>query len=162
MLTLVAITLLAAGAAGTIWPAFEVDTLAGQKVKMPGEAAGKASLIVLGFSKDSGDACKAWVERYTRDGGQAYMAPVLEGAPRLIRGLIRSGMRKDVPPALHRRVLLIYTGQAEWKRRVGFQPGTDKQPYLVVLDKQGRVSWQWHGMMDEKAYAELRRVAGGL
>jgi len=152
-------TLLAADAA---LPPFEADTLAGAKVKLPAAAAGQPTLLILGFSKDSGPPCKAWLERFSRDGGNAYMAPVLEGAPRLIRGLIRSGMRKDIPQPLHARTLLLYTGEAEWKRRTGFIAGTDKQPYLLLLDRQGRVAWQRHGNLDEGAYAELRKAASAL
>lgn len=162
MLTVLLLAILAADAPGTAWPNFEVDTLAGTKIKFPADAAGKTTLVVMGFSKDSGDACRVWVERFTKDGGHAYMAPILEGAPRLVRGLIRSGMRKDIPSSLHARTLLVYSGEAEWKKRTGFQPGTDKQPYLILLDKQGRVQWQRRGNLDEAAYAELRKVAGSL
>lgn len=143
-------------------PAFAVDTLAGTKIQMPADAAGKVTLLVLGFSRDSGDACKAWVQRFVKDGGNAYMAPVLEGAPRLVRGLIRSGMRKDIPKELHAKTLLLYTGESGWKRRVGFQAGTDSQPYLLLLDKQGRIQWQRHGALNDGAYADLRKAAGAL
>ena len=144
MLSVLMFALLAADAPGTTWPPFEVDTLAGAKLKMPAAANGKVSLIVMSFSKDASAASKAWAERFTRDGGHAYVAAVLEAAPRLIRGLIRSGMRGDIPKELHERTLLIYKGEAEWKQRTGFQAGTDAQPYLILLDRQGRVQWQHH------------------
>jgi hypothetical protein len=159
---LLLMTLLAADAPGTLWPAFEVDTLAGSKIKMPADAAGKVSLVVMSFSKDSGLASKAWAERYAKDGGHSYTAALLEAAPRLVRGLIRSGMRGDMPKEMHGRTLLIYKGEAEWKKRTGFQAGTEKQPYLILLDRQGRVQWQRHGAFSEALYAELRKVAAAL
>ncbi len=154
--------MLLADSAGTAWPAFEVDTLAGTKIKMPADAAGKVSLVVMSFSKEAGGASKAWAERYVRDGGQVYIAALLEAAPRLVRGLIRSGMRGDMPKELHGRALLIYKDEAEWKKRTGFVAGTEKQPYLILLDRQGRVQWQKHGAFSDALYAEMRKVAAGL
>jgi hypothetical protein len=145
--------------AADAWPVVQLDTLAGTKSSLP---AGKVCIVVTGFSKDSGPASKAWVERFTRDGGLAFLAPVLEGAPRLVRGLIRSGMRRDIPVSLHEKTLLIYSDEAGWKRRVNFARGTEKEPYVVLLDAQGRPQWTHHGVFDERVYAELRRKAAGL
>ena len=162
MLSVLMFALLAADAPGTTWPAFEVDTLAGAKLKLPSAASGQVSLFVMSFSKDASAASKAWAERFARDGGHVYIAAILEAAPRLVRGLIRSGMRGDIPKELHERTLLLYNGEAEWKQRTGFQPGTAAQPYLILLDRQGRVRWQQHCAFDAQAYAELRKLAASL
>jgi len=147
--TWVLMTLLAQSA----WPVVELDTLAGAKVRFP---AGQPCVLVMSFSREAGEASKRWAERFARDGATVYIAPVLEAAPRLIRGLIRSGLRRDIPAALQARTLLIYKGEAEWKQRVGFVAGTEKQPYIMALDGGGGPRAAHHGAFDEKTYADLR------
>ncbi len=144
---------------GSPWPPTEADTLAGGKVRLPDAAKGKPALIVMTFSKDAGTVSKAWTTRFLKDfpATQLYQIAMLEKAPRLVRGIIRSGMRSDMPVALHSRMLLLYQGDAAWRTRLSI--ANEDLPYLAVLDAEGRLKWSHQGKFDETEYQKLRQHA---
>lgn len=139
---------------GTAWPVTEAETLAGGKIRLPDAAKGKYALVVITFSKDAGEASKAWCNRFAKDFGtdRIYQIAHLEKAPRLVRGLIRRGMRGDIPVAMQGRMLLIYQGEAEWRARFGIT--NDSLPYLAMLD-----AGLHQGSFDESVYQKLRQHA---
>ena len=144
---------------GTPWPVTEAETLSGGKIRLPDAAKGKRALVVMTFSKDAGEASKAWCNRFAKDFGtdQIYQIAHLEKAPRLVRGLIRRGMRGDMPVAMQGRMLLIYPAEAQWRERFGVT--NENLPYLVMLDAEGRITWLHQGSFDESVYQKLRQHA---
>ncbi|MBY0502786.1 MAG: hypothetical protein K2X03_02675 [Bryobacteraceae bacterium] len=154
---LVALLAPAALTPGTPFPAVEAETLAGAKLRLPDAAKGKPALVVITFSKEAGDASKAWCTRFVKDNGQLYQIAMLEKAPRLVRGLIKRGMRGDMPPALQARMLLLFQGEAAWRKTVGVT--NDALPVLVTLDAEGRITWSHQGAFDEAQYQKLRQHA---
>lgn len=147
-------------APGAPFPAIETNSLADAKVRFPDASKGKPALAVFSFSREASEASKAWGERFEKDKpGSVYIVPVLEGAPRLIRGLIRSGMRKEIPSFLHGRTIPIYAGEKEWKARLGFKAGQDKDPFLALLDGDGKVAWLHRGPFSPAAYDQLLKVS---
>ena len=141
---------------GTPFPTLEAETLAGGKLRLPDAAKGQPALLVITFSKDAGDASKPWCERFVKDFGSSrlFQAAHLERAPRLVRGLIRRGMRGDMPASLQARMLLIYQGEAEWRSRFGVT--NDNLPYLVTLNAEGRITWIHQGKFDEGQYRKFQ------
>jgi hypothetical protein len=146
-------------APGTPWPVVEAETLAGGKVRLPDAAKGRPALIVFTFSKEAGEASKPWISRLVKDApnAQLFQIAMLEKAPRLVRGLIRRGMRGDMPPALQARMLLLYAGEATWRKTVGVT--NDAYPCLATLDAEGRITWFHQGPFDEGQYQKLRQHA---
>jgi len=144
---------------GTPFPTIEAETLAGGKLKLPYAAKGKTALVVITFSKEAGDASKPWCTRFLKDSpnGQLFQIASLEKAPRLVRGLIRRGMRGDMPSALQARMMLLYEGEAAWRKTVGVT--NDAYPCLAMLDAEGRIVWFHQGPFDEIAYQKLRQHA---
>ncbi len=142
-------------APGTPFPTLEAETLVGGKLRLPDAAKGKTALLVMTFSKDAGEASKPWCQRFVKDFGsdRLYQAAHLEKAPRLVRGLIRRGMRGDMSAALQAKMLLIYQGEAEWRTRFGVT--NENLPCLVMLDAEGRITWIHQGKFDEGQYKKL-------
>ena len=144
---------------GAPFPAVEAETLAGGRLRLPDAAKGKAAVVVVTFSKEAGEASKPWCNRFLKDSptGQLYQIAMLEKAPRLVRGLIRRGMRGDMPPTLQARMLLLDAGEAEWRKMVGVT--NDAYPCLATLDAEGRITWIYQGPFEESAYQKLRQHA---
>jgi hypothetical protein len=141
-------------------PATEAETLAGAKVSLPQVLGGKPAILIWSFSREGGAKVKEWMETLERDApGQAYSVAMLEAAPRLIRGMIRSGMRGDTPPALRARTLLLYKGEREWRERLGVKDAA--LPVTTVLNAAGEVVWSRSGActpgLAAEALAVLRR-----
>jgi hypothetical protein len=144
---------------GDAFPALEAATLNDGKAKLPDAAAGKTALAVFSFGRDATAHVKAYGDRFVKDFGAAgfFNVAVLDGAPRLLRGMIRGGMKKDVPASLHGQTLLVFADGDLWKKRVKFT--SDKHAYLVLLDAKGQVRWMSHGLFEEKKYEELKAAA---
>ncbi len=130
------------------------ETLAGQKLEFPAALAGKSAVCVFGFSKEAGDRTKVWMTRLSQDGINSWSIANLEGAPALVRGMIRSSMRKGTPPQLLERSLILTKDKKAWKHAVGAKQ--DNLPVVVLFDATGRVLWTYEGLFGVEPYQELK------
>jgi hypothetical protein len=135
-------------------PMTQAETLAGQKLEFPAALAGKAAVCVFGFSKEAGDRTKVWMTRLSQDGINSWSIANLEGAPALVRGMIRSSMRKGTPPQLLERSLILTKDEKVWKHAVGAKQ--DNLPVVVLLDATGSVLWTYEGLFGDEPYRELK------
>ncbi len=149
---------------GAELPALRGDLLSGGKIVLPDSARGTPLLLLLGFTYESRHDVEVWGQRYRADFGPdsnlvCYEIPMIGGAGRLARPFINRGMRRGTPRELHRRVITVYGGTGDWKRRVGFsEPDV---AYLLLVDAQGRLLWRARGPFSDEGYRALaERVAG--
>jgi len=80
-------------------PRLQEQNLAGQQVVLPDAASGKVAVLVFGFTRASQTTTGGWMKHIQGDFGKShgfvlYQLPVIEEAPKLIRGMIISGMKK--------------------------------------------------------------------
>lgn len=156
----------AGAAAAQQFPRLQEENLAGQQVVLPDAAAGKVAVLVFGFSRASQTTTGAWTKQIRADFGKSsgfvlYQLPVLEEAPRLIRGMIVSGIKNGVAEDLRANFVPVMHNEAELKRLVGYKEPDDA--YVVVLGRNGTVAFQTHGATPGPDYVQLRaRVAGLL
>ena len=156
-----ALTLLASiSAVAQQFPRLQEESLAGQQVVLPDAASGKVAVLVFGFSRASQSSTGTWAKHLREDFGKnpgvsLYQLPVLEEAPRLLRGMITSGMKKGVPEAEHANFVPIMHNEAGLKKLVSYQEPDDA--YLIVLDRTGKIAYQTQGGPDASGYAELRK-----
>jgi hypothetical protein len=143
---------------GAILPPVEGEPLSGGILKLPEAARGRVALLIFGFSQDSAKPSRQYAERFEQEmgaAGVAYSLPVIEGAPRLVRGMIRSGMRKDTPKEFQARMLPLVKEEAVWRARLGISKDKEAGVALVVLDRQGKVRFRANGGFSD---ALLRQV----
>jgi len=128
-------------------PATQGETLAGKPLVLAQALQGHAGVLIASFSKDAGSGAGAWAKAIRQDpalaGVAVYQAAMLERAPGFIRGIVRSGLRKQVPAAEQDHFVVLVQDEPLW--RTYFGVGTDKDPYVVLLDAGGRVLWHGHG-----------------
>jgi hypothetical protein len=146
-------------AAETI-PSTEVENLLGQKINIASSLKGKVGVLLLGFSHASGMNVGVWEKRLTRDYGAdahvvIYQMPILESVPSLVRGMMTSGMRKNVAKEKQGNFLLVFHDEAEWKRVCHYQKSDDA--FIVVVDKAGEVRWQGLGDAKLSSYGTLHQ-----
>jgi hypothetical protein len=139
-------------------PVTPAETLTGQKLSFPTALAGKPAVCVFGFSKEAGDRTREWMARLVKDGVNAWSIANLEGAPSLIRGMIRSSMRKGTSQPLLEHSLIMTKDEQAWKRAVGAKD--DKLPVAVVLDAAGKIVATFEGLPTDEAYRELKAKLG--
>lgn len=87
----------------------EAESLAVKKAALPGVWAGRPAVVVWSFSREAGEGVKQWMGELEKEGLEAWSVAVLEAAPRFIRPMIRSGMRKQAAGRVD-RWLCLYKG----------------------------------------------------
>jgi len=135
------------------------DNLAGSKVVLPDAAAGKVAVLIFGFTRASKAPTGAWANKIraefgTRPTFELYQLPVLEEVPRLIRGMVISGMRKGVPENHRDHFVPILEGEAELKKLVHYQEADDA--YVVLLGRSGNIVQQIHGAPNDANYTQVK------
>jgi hypothetical protein len=163
-LTLALIPAVAAQGAAEM-PKIEGESFAGHHVVLPDAASGKIAVLIFGFTKASGVPTGTWGKRISAEfHGQAafvlYQLPVLEDVPRLFRGMVISGIRKGVPEEVRDHFVPILNGEADLKKLVSYKEPDD--PYLVVLNREGKIVAQMHGLVTDAAYTQLKTQLGTL
>jgi hypothetical protein len=140
-------------------PRLEGENFAGHKVLLPGDAAGKVTILVFGFSHASSKPTGAWADKLAAEFGSQpgfdlYQLPVLEDVPRLIRGMVVSGIKKSVPDSKRDHFVPLFQGEDQLKKTVNFTASDDA--YIVLLDRAGKIVQQAHGPVDDAHYAPIR------
>jgi hypothetical protein len=140
-------------------PRIEGESLAGHTVVLPDAAAGNVAVLIFGFTKASKVPTSAWANKLQADFGtrpefEVYQLPVLEDVPRLVRGMVISGIKKGVPENRRDHFVPILQHEAELKKFVEYREPDDA--YLVVLSRAGNIVEQSHGAASEGNYPRLR------
>jgi hypothetical protein len=123
------------------------ETLSGKRIVLAEQVRGHAVVLVAGFSHEAGNGTGAWVKAIHADPALAgvivYEIAEIAGAPSLIRGMIKSGMKKGVPAAEQDYFVVLTEDAKPW--RSYFEVGDDQVPYVMLLDPSGKILWHGHG-----------------
>jgi hypothetical protein len=149
----------APGRCGDLFPTVSAENLLGAKAELPGLVKGRTAVLAIGFTHASQSETKAWSQRIGRD-LDAYSVAVLQDVPRLLRGMVKGGIKDGVPQAQRDRFLLLFTGEKDVKQAAGFDRADDA--YLVLLDRDGAVRWRFHGPVTDASLADLKSRAAAL
>jgi hypothetical protein len=134
-------------------------TFAGNQVTLPDDLHGRVGVFVIGFSKSSGEVCKGWGQRLAESYRDSHdvmyvQMPVLEGVPKLIRGMIVKSIKSGVPEAEQPHFMPVFSGEAEWQKVARYAAADDA--YVLVVDGEGRVRWQTSGKATDAGFAALK------
>lgn len=146
-------------------PTIQGETLGGHKITLPLAAQGKVTFLALGFSRESGDTVEAFVKRFRQEfssdeGVTFYQVPMIGGAGRMAKMFIDRGMRKGTAKEMWENVVTVYDGVDVWKQRMRVR--NVNEAYLILMDKEARISWMGHGMFGEDLYGQLRAATKKL
>ncbi len=146
-------------------PSITAKALDDSQVTLPKPSTQQIQILILGFSKKSGDICMPWGKRVSTEllldpRVNYYQLPHLEGVPGLVKPMILRGIRKDLTPQQQAHFAPLYDKQDEWKRLVNFSAPDDA--YIVLTDPEGRVIWQTHGVFSEALYTDLKKAVSDL
>jgi len=85
---------------------------------------------------------------------------VLEDVPRLIRGMVISGIKKGVPENERDHFVPVLQDEAALKKAVNYSAPDDA--YLVILNRKGEVAQQMHEPLLDSDYPRLRQELESL
>jgi hypothetical protein len=134
------------------------QNLSGSPTHLSSDVAGKVAVVVFSFSKSGGKDTQLWNRNLLRDFGSDRSVALstvimLESAPRLLRGVILSRLKKDVPPALQSSTIVSYQNEKLWKQRLRI--ADDSHAYVVLLGRDGSIRWMNSGALSDTEYKEL-------
>ncbi len=128
-------------------PSTPGETLSGKPIVLADSIRGHTAILVAGFSREGGAGTGDWIKSIHADPAFAkaavYQVAMLAGAPGFIRGMIRSGMKKGLSPEAQDRFVVLTDDEKLWRTYFGVT--TDTEPYVVLLDSEGKVLWRGHG-----------------
>lgn len=124
---------------------------------MPDVFGGKPVVVVFSFSKGAGEKSAEWISALSKEGVPVWSAAMLESAPRFIRPMIRSGMKKDVPASMLDRSLCLYSREKAWRAALGIVQ--DDAPLVVMIDAKGQVGWKQQGFYNAEAWKIVKERA---
>jgi hypothetical protein len=136
---------------GQAMPNTAGETLNGKRMVLADQVRGHAVVLVAGFSREGGNGTGAWVKAIHADaalaGVSVYEIAEIAGAPSLIRGMIKSGMRKNVPAAEQDSFVVLTEDAKPW--RSYFDVRDDQIPYVMLIDTSGKILWRGRGSASE-------------
>ena len=152
--------LVVASLSAQVIPHTEADTLAGKKIVLPEATAGHPAVFIVGFSHAGGESCGRWDKQLRENLGadskvRIYNVAELQDAPKMVRGLIRHGMRGSVPKDEQDSFVLLYQDEDVWKKLADFSDPNDA--YILFVDAADNIRWRTHGKVpNQQAVNALR------
>lgn len=136
------------------------ESLTGQKIVLPDTLRGQPAVVVWSFTREAGEKVEKWAAPLVRDGVDVWVVAMIEAAPRFLRPMIRSSMRRASPALLHPRFVCATSGEKAMRQVL--EVADDRIPYLILVDSGGVVVWRHAGSYSEAAHGELLRRLAGL
>ena len=135
------------------------QSLSGNSADLATAVEGKIALVIFSLSKGGDKDTKLWDSALLRDFGSNQSVALstvimLESAPRLLRGVIVSGIKNDMPPPLHTSTIVSYEDETLWKQRLDVV--NDRRAYAILLGQDGRISWKNSGALNNAENKELK------
>lgn len=145
-------------AIGDQLPHLQGEYLSGQRANLPQDSSGRIALLMLGFTYESRFAVEAWAKRFRQDFEKQpsvtfFEIPMIGGLARMGKWFIDSGMRRGTAKTDYGNVITVYGGTDAWKQWAGFKD--PNAPYLVLIDRSGKVVWRHAGDFAEEPYVAL-------
>lgn len=120
------------------------ESLAGAPFALTRTVEGKACILVIGFSRASGERVLALENALWSDATLARKYALLtvlqlEGAPGFVLPFIRKGLKKQRPEGRWASVLALRSGRELLEILAGYDARAPDEVYAVILDRQGSI-----------------------
>ena len=142
---------------GDMFPQFTGKTLTGKPLELPAVAAVKPAVVIFSFTRRAGKDAQLWSERIAKDLPRdvpCYTMIMLESVPTPFRGMVVSGIKGDMPPAVQDRTIVSYRDEELWKQRLNVTD--DGHAYVVLAGTDGRIHWLSSEAFSEAEYRKFK------
>ena len=144
------------------FPVVRGQSLAGEEVRLPD--LGKSTLLLVGYAQDSQFDADRWIFGLLQAGFPTRIVelPTIPGLfPRMLSGMIDSGMQSGIPSEDWSSVVTVYGSDA----RMIVEFTGDEKPRnirVLLLDSQGHVRWFHDRGFSASKLLELDHLARSL
>lgn len=144
---------------GDILPDVSGQTPSGGSLRLSDVVAGKTSVVVFSFSKSAGKDARLWNDHLDKDYASNSLVAgstviMLEAVPRLLRGIIVSQLKNNMPASMRDRTIVSYQNEGLWKQRLGV--ADDSHAYVLLLGLDGHIRWRNSDAFGDAEYTELK------
>lgn len=144
---------------GDKFPDVSGQTPSGASMRLSEIVTGKTSVVVLSFSKTAGKDAQVWNGHLYKDYGSNPQVAgstviMLEAAPRPLRGIIVSELKRSMPPAMRDRTIVSYLNEELWKHRLAV--ADDRHAEVLLLESDGRLRWRNSAAFSDVEYKDLK------
>jgi hypothetical protein len=150
---------------GVPFPNLVGKSLSGSNITV-GMGDGLAKIMVITFTREAANPAQAWLDACRADetvqpgvvptqadapaapGGApvppaprvvCYDVRMAQAVPFFIRGYLEGRMKKGLSPEQLARVVLVYSEKEAWRDRLVVMSNNENEPFIVMVDRQGRV-----------------------
>ena len=131
------------------FPAATGSNLQRQKLNLPQDFQGERNLVFVAFQQWQQTQVDTWIPfarqlEETYAGVRYYELPTIQRLNVLARTFINEGMRAGIPDSVAReRTITLYLDKHAFREALQL-PGED-DIHVLLLDREGRVSWRAEG-----------------
>jgi hypothetical protein len=165
---------------GVNFPDLVGKSLSGSDITV-GMHDGMPKVVVMTFTRAAASPAQAWLDACRADesalpgtapsgvDGGATPPPrvacfdvrMAQDIPRIIRGFIEGRMKKGLKPEQLARTVLVYKDKEAWRDRMVVMHHNEDEPFIVMVDRQGRVQSLLQGAFNPAALkAEQAKLLG--
>ena len=146
-------------------PSARGTTLAGNEMALPNSLNGKIGVLVVGFSRASGEQVADWGRLIEAQYGQSrdltyFEIPMLAGTPKVLRGMVVKQMSSTVPGPERAHFVPLTEDDKPWRAVAHYDKADDA--YVLVVNGGGALLWQTEGEATDAAWAEFKAKLNGL
>jgi len=148
-------------------PRTQSTALDGHAVQLPRDLYPGATVLIVGFSRESATPSTNWGKSLLSALGSTpaigvLQLPVLAEVPSLARPLVLHSIRKEVPAFLQHNFVPLTADEAAWKQLAGYDPHAPDAAYVLLVDKSGTVRWQTHEACSPALVAQVAAESQNL
>jgi len=146
-----------------LFPFLQATSLARTPVRLPDDAQGQVTLILIAFQRQAQGMVDSWLNPYTTKFGDTpgftfYEIPMIKGKWwRLFSASIDGGMRMGIPEKKHEHVVTYYGNISHYLSVLKIQDLS--VAYAFLLDKQGYIIWQGKGFASPQQIQNMLHLA---
>jgi hypothetical protein len=143
-------------------PPLAGQALSGKWVDLPASAAGKPAVVIFSFSRAAGRDAHNWTQHLSKDDPRLsiYTVIFLESVPRLIRGMVVSGIKSQIPTVMQDRTILLYQDERSWKQRLHL--ADESHACVTLVRENGKIQWMNSESFVDVRYSELTKQIRAL
>ena len=139
---------------GLTFPDIVGKALSGSDITV-GMRDGSPKVLVMTFTRGAASSAQAWLDACRADETTlkvpsppdgsppprvvCYDVRMVQGIPRIIRGYVEGRMKKGLSPEQLAHTVLVYRDEEAWRGRMTVKPDNESEPFVVMVDRQGRV-----------------------
>ena len=148
------------------FPRVSGSNLQRQKIELPQGFEGGQNLVLIAFQQWQQTQVDTWLRfaRQLEDSHPTmryYELPTIRQLNALARTFINEGMRAGIPdPVARERTITLYVDKGAF--REALQLSSEQEIQVMLVDRQGKVSWRESGMFtSEKAKSLAAAIREG-